>query len=53
MPPKKVGGKKKEEGPSSKVVNKEKARVIEDKTFGLKNKNKSKVVQGYVKQVTG
>jgi hypothetical protein len=26
-------------------------KVIEDKTFGLKNKNKSKVVQNYVKGV--
>jgi len=46
MPP-----KKKPEGPSNKVINKEKSKVIEDKTFGLKNKNKSKVVQQYVKQV--
>lgn len=35
-----MGGKKKE-GPSTKTVNKEKAKVVEDKTFGLKNKNKS------------
>lgn len=27
-------------------------KVLDDKTFGLKNKNKSKVVQNYVKQVT-
>lgn len=26
--------------------------VIEDKTFGLKNRNKSKVVQKYVQSVT-
>ena len=29
---------------SKKTENKMKAKVIEDKTFGLKNKNKSKVV---------
>jgi len=46
MPP-----KKKPEGPSNKTVNKEKAKVIEDRTFGLKNKTKSKVVQQYIKQV--
>merc|ERR1711865_1291467 len=28
------------------------AKVVEDKTFGLKNKNKSKKVQQYVQQVT-
>ena len=48
MPPKK---KVEPKGPSAKTLNKEKQKVIEDKTFGLKNKNKSKVVQGYVKQV--
>ena len=48
MPPKK---KAQPEGPSNKSINKEKAKVIEDRTFGLKNKNKSKVVQQYVKQV--
>ena len=26
--------------------------MVEDKTFGLKNKNKSKVVQQHIKQVT-
>jgi hypothetical protein len=36
-----MGAKKKPEGPSKKSINKEKAKVIEDKTFGLKNKNKS------------
>lgn len=46
MPP-----KKQPKGPSAKTLNKEKAKVVEDKTFGLKNKNKSKVVQNYVKQV--
>ena len=38
MPP------KKDKGPSNKTLKKEKEKVIEDKTFGLKNKNKSKVV---------
>lgn len=40
MPP-----KKKDKGPSAKTVNKEKQKVVEDLTFGLKNKNKSKAVQ--------
>ena len=43
-----MGPKKKGEVPSNKVQKKEQNRVIEDKTFGLKNKNKSKVVQKYV-----
>lgn len=46
MPP-----KKQPKGPSAKTLQKEKMKVVEDKTFGLKNKNKSKVVQNYVKQV--
>mmetsp|Transcript_27443 Transcript_27443/g.53535 ORF Transcript_27443/g.53535 Transcript_27443/m.53535 type:complete len:306 (+) Transcript_27443:200-1117(+) len=37
---------------SKKEVAKIQKKVIEDKTFGLKNKNKSKVVQGFVAQVT-
>lgn len=45
MPPK----KKEPKGPSNKTLQKEKAKVVEDKTFGLKNKNKSKAVQNYVK----
>lgn len=48
MPPK----KKEPKGPSAKTIQKEKAKIVEDKTFGLKNKNKSKVVQNYVKQVS-
>ena len=48
MPPKKKDAK----GPSAKTLQKEKQKVVEDKTFGLKNKNKSKQVQNYVKQVT-
>ena len=49
MPPKK---KAEQKGPSAKTLQKEKNKVIEDKTFGLKNKNKSKTVQNYVKQVS-
>lgn len=41
MPPKK----------GKKAVEKERARVVEDKTFGLKNKNKSKKVQQFVQRV--
>ena len=37
---------------SKKEVAKAQKQVIEDKTFGLKNKNKSKVVQNFVQQVT-
>ena len=48
MPPKKNNQK----GPSAKTLQKEKAKVVEDKTFGLKNKNKSKVVQAHIRQVT-
>jgi len=44
MPPKAAG-------PSKKTEKKAQDKVIEDKTFGLKNKNKSKVVQNYVKSV--
>jgi hypothetical protein len=39
-----MGGKKKEEI-GTKAKKKLENKVIEDKTFGLKNKNKSKVVQ--------
>lgn len=45
MPPK-------DSGASNKTLNKKKEKVVEDLTFGLKNKNKSKVVQKYVKEVT-
>jgi len=44
MPPKATG-------PSKKTEQKRQEKVIEDKTFGLKNKNKSKTVQNYVKSV--
>lgn len=37
---------------SKKAVEKAKAKVIEDKTFGLKNKNRSSKVQAYVQSVT-
>jgi len=47
MPPKKKKGNE----PSAKTINKAKEKIVDDKTFGLKNKNKSKVVQQYVKQV--
>jgi len=44
MPPK-------DKGTSKKTEQKQKAKVVEDLTFGLKNKNKSAKVQQYVKQV--
>jgi hypothetical protein len=37
---------------SNKTENKKKEKTVQDLTFGLKNKNKSKVVQNYVKEVT-
>jgi hypothetical protein len=41
-----MGKKKgKDKGPSTKTEKKKEDRIISDKTFGLKNKNKSKVVQ--------
>lgn len=46
MPPKKAPG------PSKKNVEKKKEKLVEDKTFGLKNKNKSKNVQKYIQEVT-
>lgn len=45
MPPKK-------EGPSKKTEQKKQAKIVDDKTFGLKNKNKSKTVQQFVKAVS-
>lgn len=45
MPPK---GK---DAPSKKTEQKEKAKIIEDKTFGLKNKNKSTKVGKYIQSV--
>mmetsp|Transcript_12486 Transcript_12486/g.18633 ORF Transcript_12486/g.18633 Transcript_12486/m.18633 type:complete len:312 (-) Transcript_12486:71-1006(-) len=43
--------KKKKGNASSKTVNKAKDRIIQDKTFGLKNKKRSKKVQKYVASV--
>jgi hypothetical protein len=48
MPPKAKKGNE----VSAKTEKKQQAKVVEDLTFGLKNKNKSKVVQNYVKSVT-
>jgi len=42
-----MGAKKKGNEPSKKTIEKEKQRIVEDKTFGLKNKNKSVKVQRY------
>mmetsp|Transcript_7887 Transcript_7887/g.11968 ORF Transcript_7887/g.11968 Transcript_7887/m.11968 type:complete len:370 (-) Transcript_7887:32-1141(-) len=48
----KKGAKKKGGGGASqKTQQKQKQKLIEDKTFGLKNKNRSKKVQEYVQQV--
>ena len=44
MPPK-------DKGVSKKTEKKKQDKIIEDKTFGLKNKNKSKSVQNYIKGV--
>lgn len=44
-------GSKKSDAPSKKTENKVKAKIIEDKTFGLKNKNKSAKVGKFVAQV--
>jgi hypothetical protein len=44
-------GKAKGDGASKKSVQKQKQKVIEDKTFGLKNKNKSKKVQQHINSV--
>ena len=45
MPPKKVNSGE------QKALQKKKEKVAEDKTFGLKNKNKSKAVQKYIASV--
>lgn len=37
---------------SNKTVDKAKSKIIEDKTFGLKNKNRSAKVQAYIHQVS-
>ena len=46
-----MGPKKGGDAPSKKTEAKKQDKIIEDKTFGLKNKNKSKVVQSYIKGV--
>ena len=38
----------KDQKPSKKAVKAKKERTVEDLTFGLKNKNKSKKVQQYI-----
>lgn len=48
MPPK---SKKKKDNESKKAAQKKKEKIIEDKTFGLKNKNKSKKVQAHIQSV--
>jgi hypothetical protein len=49
MPPKKKNAK---DGASKKAEKQKKAKSIEDQTFGLKNKNKSKKVQQFVHSIT-
>ena len=41
----------KEQKPSKKAVRVKKEKTIEDATFGLKNKNKSKKVQQFINRV--
>jgi hypothetical protein len=43
---------KKGQETSKKAEKKKQAQKLDDKTFGLKNKNKSKAVQGFVKTMT-
>ncbi|GMM30753.1 Tma46 protein [Martiniozyma asiatica (nom. inval.)] len=53
MPPKlkKGGGKNQQKEAEKKAKQKSKSKAAEDKTFGLKNKNKSKKVQQHIAQV--
>ena len=44
--------KKAQQAASKKAEQKKKQQVLEDKTFGLKNKNKSKKVQNHIQSVT-
>lgn len=44
--------KKKKDTESKKNQQKKKEKILEDKTFGMKNKNKSKKVQSYINSVT-
>jgi len=39
------------EGPSKRAIRDKKASLLEDATFGLKNKNKSKKVQQFISRV--
>lgn len=41
----------KNDGASKKTVQKQKQKAVEDKTFGLKNKNKSKKVQQHINSI--
>jgi len=53
MPPKKkLIPPPKPKGMSSKTETKIKGKVVDDKTFGLKNKNRSTKVQEHIRQVT-
>ena len=47
MPPK---TKQQDQGPSKKAVRDKAAKVIDENTFGLKNKNKSKKVQQFIER---
>eukprot|EP00916_Digyalum_oweni_P024493 GHVL01040483.1.p1 GENE.GHVL01040483.1~~GHVL01040483.1.p1 ORF type:complete len:346 (+),score=99.05 GHVL01040483.1:41-1078(+) len=49
MAPPKKGDAKSQKGKGSEAA---KTKLVEDKTFGLKNKNKSKTVQKMIKQMT-
>lgn len=49
-PPQKKKDTKSERG-QQKALERERQKIIEDKTFGLKNKNKSKAVQKFIKSV--
>lgn len=42
---------KKKDQTSKKTESKQKEKVVQDRTFGLKNKNKSKTVQTFIKGV--
>ncbi len=44
-------GRKGVKGPNAKTQQKKQKKYLEDKTFGLKNKKKSKKVQNYIKGV--
>lgn len=48
----KNAGKKAAQSAQAKADAKRKKRIVEDKTFGLKNKKKSNKVKKYIQQVT-